>query len=167
MNPIWHQDVWCCVAHPIIERSKTVSSTSMEPCFKGMVSSVSSHVAAWNWKDKRKELPVLQIPLSTRAWSLFWLCLDYTLQIHHHPHGTAIIGSSPRLGRFLVVSLTWTPGEQALATPALYTAVKGDHKHAKHTVLASSLVCPAPYPSVNTCRWLMTYRIWDERETQT
>jgi len=53
VNPIWRQQAWCCVGHPIIKKPKTVVVTpATERYINRMGPSVSSDVATHNWEKK-------------------------------------------------------------------------------------------------------------------
>lgn len=49
-----------------------------------------------------------------------------------------------KAGKFPGDVLNLDPRRIGLGHPCTVQSVKGDHKHAKHTVLVSSLVCPSP-----------------------
>ena len=62
VNPIRCQQAWCHVDHLITEKPKTVVITpAMELCINRLGLTVSSSVAAHNWKDRRRGLTVTTV----------------------------------------------------------------------------------------------------------
>ena len=116
VNPVWHQQAWCHVGHPIIKTSKTVAVTpAMEPYINRLSLSVTSNEAARNWKESGKN-NLCSLTNLPKALKSLLIAL-----------GISVVASSPltwkssngymsesrtRLGSFLMMSLTQAPGRQ-------------------------------------------------------